>query len=119
MVIKIYDNHIEGCAIGISAPADANLDIGTNRFVACEKAIDIRAPEALLGGLGLNPDTPLEVLYDVLAYLGADRRTGAEISEKVQSTGLLKWLSAGADASTLICGLGSLMPNIPQILATF
>lgn len=119
MAIKIYGNHFEGCGTGISAPADANLDIGANRFVACGKAIDLRAPETLLGALGLSPDTSPEVLREVLAYVGASRRSEPEIAEKVQAAGLFKWLSAGADTTTLVTGFAALVPYIPQILAAY
>ena len=117
MVIKIYDNHFENCGTGISAPSDANIDIGTNRFVACGKAIDLRAPESLLGALGLQPDTPLEVLIEVLSFIGSGQHAEPQITEKVASTGLFKWLSAGADATTLVQGLVSLYPQMPKILA--
>jgi len=117
MVIKIYDNHFENCGTGISAPSDANVDIGTNRFVACGKAIDLRAPECLLGALGLRSDTPLEVLKEVLSFVGSGRHTELEISEKAKSTGLFNWLSAGANAATLVQGLSSLYQYVPQILA--
>ena len=117
MAVKIYDNHFENCGTGISAPADANVVIGANRFVACGKAIDLRAPESLLGALGLRPDTPFETLREVLAFVGGGQRTTPEIAEKANSVGLLKWLSAGADTTTLVSGLASLYQHVPQILA--
>ncbi|WP_386341780.1 hypothetical protein O4D10_09180 [Xanthomonas citri pv. citri] len=119
MGIKIYNNHVEGCVTGISAPADANMDIGANRFIACGKAIDINTPGTLIGVLGLSPDTPPEVLREVLAYVGAGQRSEPEIAEKVETAGLFKWLAAGADATTLVTTLGSLFPYLPKILATF
>ncbi|HEY9193880.1 MAG TPA: hypothetical protein VIO81_13500 [Methyloversatilis sp.] len=118
MTIKIYDNHFENCGTGISAPSDASVDIGANRFVACGKAIDLRAPESLLDALGLRPDTPLEVLKEVFSFIGAGQRTEPEIMEKAKSTGLFQWLSAGADAVALVQGLTALCPYVPQILAT-
>ena len=117
MVIKIYDNHFENCGTGISAPSDADVDIGANRFVACGKAIDLRAPESLLGALGLRPDTPLEVLKEVLSFIGSGQHTELEITEKTASTGIFNWLSAGADTATLVQGLATLYQYVPQILA--
>lgn len=117
MTIKIHSNHIEGCGTGISAPADADIDITSNRFVACGRAIDIRAPESLLGVLGLNPDTPLPILREVLSFVGSAPRTGPEIIAKAASAGLLSWLSAGADTTTLISGFASLYEHVPTILA--
>lgn len=119
MPIKIYDNHFYGGGrgIGISAPADAEIDIGKNRFIACGKAIDIRAPESLLGALGLSPDTPLDSLREVLSFVRSAPRTHPEIAAKATSAGLLGWLSAGADATTLISGLASLYEHVPSILA--
>jgi hypothetical protein len=117
MVIKIFDNHFEGCGTGISTPSDANVEIGANRFVACGKAIDLRAPESLLGVLGLRPDTPLEVLKEVFKFIGASKRTEPEITNKVTSSGLLKWLSAGSDTTTVVQGLAALYQYVPQILA--
>ena len=117
MPIKIYDNHFENCGTGISAPSDADIDIGANRFVACGKAIDLRVPESLLGALGLSAETPLEVLREVLTFVGSASRTEPEVAEKATSAGLFKWLSAGADATTLVSGLASLVPHVPQILA--
>ncbi|WP_137885160.1 hypothetical protein [Pseudomonas sp. 2FE] len=117
MSIKIYDNHFENCGTGISAPADADIDIGANRFVACGKAIDIRTPESLFGALGLRNDTPPELLREVLSFIGNTHRAEAEIAEKAASVGLFKWLSASADTTTLISGLASLYQYVPQILA--
>ncbi len=116
MAIKIYDNHFENCGTGISAPSDANIDIGANRFVACGKAIDLRAPKSLLGALGLQPDTPLELLKEALSFIGSGQHTEPQITEKAASTGLFNWLSAGADATTLVQGLASLYTYVPQIL---
>ncbi|WP_146076060.1 hypothetical protein [Caldimonas caldifontis] len=117
MPIKICDNHFENCGTGISAPADADVDIGANCFVACGKAIDLRAPESLLGALGLNADTPLDVLREVLTFVGSAPRTEPEIAAKATSAGLFNWLSAGADTATLVSGLASLYQHVPQILA--
>lgn len=117
MTIKIYDNHFEGCGTGISAPSDANVEIGANRFFACGKAIDLRAPESLLGALGLRPDTPPEMLREVISFIGASQRTEPEIAEKATSIGLFKWLSAGADTTTLVQGLATLYPYVQKILS--
>lgn len=117
MPINISNNHFENCGTGISAPADADVDIGANRFVACGRAIDVRAPESLLGALGLRGDTPLNVLREVLAFVGGDARTEPEIAAKAKSAGLLDWLSAGANVVTLASGLASLAPHVKQILA--
>jgi hypothetical protein len=117
MAIKIFNNHFENCGTGISAPSDANVEIGANSFVACGRAIDLRAPESLLGALGLSPETPLEVLREVLSFIGTSERTEPEIAEKATATGLFKWLSAGADTTTLVQGLAALYQYVPQILA--
>lgn len=117
MYIKISENYIEGGGIGISVPAEAEVDIEKNRIIACGKAIEIRAPESLLGALGLRPDTPLDSLREVLSFIRSAPRTHPEIVAKATSAGLFGWLSAGADSTTLISGLASLYEHIPSILA--
>ncbi|MCH4271785.1 hypothetical protein [Kerstersia gyiorum] len=117
MSIKIYNNRFENCGTGISAPADADVDIGANSFIACGKAIDLRGPESLLGFLGLKNDTPLHVLREVLCFVGKAQRTELEIQDKADSAGLFSWLSVGADTTTLVSGLASLYEHVPKILA--
>ena len=119
MTTKIYGNHFENCSTGISAPKDANLEIGSNKFVACGKAVDLRDPPSLMRALGLEGDTPVPVLREVLEYLATGQRSEAEVKAKVESVGLFKWLSAGADASTLASAVLSLHPYIPTILGVF
>lgn len=117
MAIKIYGNHFENCGTGISAPKDADLDIGANQFVACGRAIDLRDPPTLLQALGLREETPLPLVREVFAYVSSSQRSDPEVRSKAESIGLLKWLSAGADASTLISAIASMYPYVTAILA--
>ena len=117
MTIKIYDNYIENCGAGISAPSDADIDIQGNRFFSCGKAIDFRAPESLLGYLGLRPDTPLSKLREILSFMSASRRTESEITAKAESSGFSKWILAAGNTTTFVQGLVALYQHLPNILA--
>ena len=117
MPIKISGNHFKNCEVGVSAPASSDLDIGSNRFVSCGKAIDLRNPSSLVEAIGLQSDTPMHLLREVFAFAAVSLRSESEIREKSESLGLFKWISAGADASTLVSAIASLYHHVPAILA--
>lgn len=117
MTIRIFGNHFENCETGISAPKDANLEIGGNQFVACGKAIDLRDPPTLMQAMGLRNDTPTPLVRELFEFAAAAQREEVELQSKAESIGLLDWLAAGANASTLIAALVSLGQYTPKILA--
>lgn len=115
MTVRIFSNSFENCGTAISAPKDANLEIGTNQFVACGKAIDLRDP--LMHALGLRNDTPIALVRELFEFLAAGQRGNAELEKKANSAGLFKWLAAGADTSELISAASGLSSYAPAILA--
>ena len=114
---KIHGNQFHNCGTGISAPSDANLDIGDNQFVACGKAIDLRDTPSLISALGLRSDTPIELVREILSFSGVAPRSASDIQSKSESIGLFKWLAAGADTSTLVSAVAGLYAYVPAILA--
>ena len=118
MPIKIHGNYFENCGTGISAPTDSDLEIGANQFVACGKAIDLRDPPSLIRALGLRDETPMPLIREILAFVGATPRSELEVQSKSESIGLLKWLSAGADASTLASTVTALCKYVPAIFGS-
>ena len=117
MAIRIFGNSFENCGVGISAPADANVEMGGNRFTACGKAIDLREPQTLMRALGLSDDTPAPLVRELFEFLASAQRSKTEIAEKAESTGLFNWLAAGANAATLVSATMELYKHVPEILA--
>ena len=117
MTIRIFGNTFENCGTGISAPKDAHLEIGANQFFACGKAIDLRDPPSLMQAMGLKNDTPIPLVRELFEFVASARPEEPELRKKAESIGLLKWLSAGADASTLISAMANLYPYAAAILA--
>ncbi|MBU2754509.1 hypothetical protein HFU84_12920 [Acidithiobacillus sp. CV18-2] len=107
MTIKIIDCHIQGCGTGISAPKDAPLEVSGTTIIDCRKAIELRDQPSFLSALGLSADTPPAVLREVFEFLSQSGSDLQAIHGKAESSGLFRWLSAGADASTLVGALVS------------
>ncbi len=106
MTVKIFGNTITNCGTAISAPANANLEIGQNAISQCQKAIELRDSPSLLQSLGLPPDTPIDMLREVLSTLAqSGDGTGERRQEIVKNSRLGKWLGTSA--------------NVAQIAGTF
>lgn len=118
MAINITNSKFNMCKGVISAPSDISIDINmdSNSFNLCGSVVHLRAPESLSGALGLKPDTPKDILLDVLSFISTSQKPAQEIEEKVRSAGLLEWLSAGANVTTLVQGLGELYPRAAKII---
>jgi hypothetical protein len=102
MAVKIYGNTIQNCGTGISIPKDADVEIGTNNIIDCNIAIELRDPPSFIECLGLRKDTPIDKVLQVLNVLTDEKVQKSEIEEKIKNVGLLDWLSATANASTVI-----------------
>ena len=102
MGITLKNVTIDNCGTGISAPADAKIDADGLVITNTQKAIELRNPATLLGALGLPENTPPELLIDALRHLRQQSQLprGKRI-ESLRETGLLKWLGASADLTTL------------------
>ena len=105
MNVKIIDCRIENCGTGISAPADMKLDIRGTSIANCGQAIELRDPPSLLSALGLQPETPPAILREVLQFVSMGVSEPAAVKAKAESAGLLKWLAAGSDLTTVVGGI--------------
>jgi hypothetical protein len=105
VTVKIIGGVIRNCGTGISAPKDAALEVTGTEISGCRVAIELRDPPSLLMALGLAPDTPPAVLKEVLAFMATGASDPASVRTKAEASGLLRWLSAGANSTTLIQGL--------------
>jgi hypothetical protein len=60
----------------------------------------LRDPPSFLECLGLQKDTPIDKVLEVLNVLD-EKVQKPDIEEKIKKVGLLDWLSATANASTI------------------
>lgn len=105
MDMEIINCRIENCGTGISAPADMKLDIRGTSIANCGRAIELRDPPSLLAALGLQPNTPPADLREVLQFVGAGFSDPPAVKSKAESAGLVKWLAAGSDFTTVVGGI--------------
>lgn len=119
MVVKIYDNKIVKCGVGISTPKDANVEIGTNDFQDCGIAIELRDPPSFLESVGLMPDTPIEKVVAILKSIDKGDIDDKNLESEMEKRGLFEYLSAGANVSTLVSALVQLSTSdqIQQVLS--
>lgn len=111
MAVKIYGNTIINCATAISAPKDADVEIGTNDIIDCNIAIELRDPPSFIECLGLQKDTPIDKVLQVLSVLTNEKIQESDIEEKIKKVGLLDWLSATANASTVTSAFNQLVTS--------
>lgn len=102
MAIKIYGNKIDNCGTGISAPKDADVEIGTNAITNCGTAIELRDPPSFLVSIGLREDTPTEKVVAVLNAISSGATDESAIENEIQKVGLLDYLSGAANLTTLV-----------------
>ena len=103
MAIKIFNNHISGSTIGISAPKNANIDIGANAIINCGTAIEIRDEVSLRAVLGLSKEAKAEDISMIFQAINNSPTLDTAI-ETARSSGAESLLSAGANITTLISG---------------
>ena len=102
MVMDLKNVQIHNCVTGITAPADARINVDglviTNTF----KAIELRDPPSLLQSLGLPPTTPVPLLIEALQALeGSTANTDQGKIEELRESGLIKWLGVSADLTSI------------------
>lgn len=90
------------CGTGISAPAGAQVSVGTYNAHNVGVVLQVRDPSGLLATLGLRPDTPPELLIDVLKSLERLRdRPQPEREQVVRSSKLAEWVGTASNLATL------------------
>ena len=121
MTIKIYNNTMIDCGVGISSPKDANVEIGANNFKNCGTAIELRDPPSFIEHIGLRADTPVEKVIAILQSIDNGELNNKNLDHEIEKSGLFDYLSAGANASTLISAFMQLSASdqIQQVLALF
>jgi len=70
---------IDNCGIGISMPADANAEFDGLVITNTQRAIELRDPPGVLQQLGLSPETPADLVTEVLRFL---EQPGVPVEEK-------------------------------------
>lgn len=86
---------------------DGNVEISNNHVGESENGVVVQEPAGILQQLGLSNDTPLPLVKEILEAV-AQNTKGAELQAKVESTGLLGYLAAGANIATLLTGLAQI-----------
>lgn len=101
-MITIRGNTIVNSGTAISTPADAQIEIDGNQIIDCERGIEIREPETLLGKLGLSHETPPQEVVELIRRLqGMTDASDAEVTQLAESSGLSRFLSGSADLTTV------------------
>ena len=118
MTVKIYDNTIIDCGVGVSTPKDADVEIGTNDFQNCDIAIELRDPPSFLESIGLMSDTPIEKIVAILQSINEGDMDDKNLESEIEKSGLFDYLSAGANTSTLVSAFMQLSTSdqIQQVL---
>lgn len=111
MAIVIKNNKIINCGTGISSPKDADVEIDDNSFVNCGTAIELREQPSFFLNLGLKEDTPIEMILQVLYLLRDEKVKKSDIDEKIKKVGLLDWISATANISTVASAFYELLTS--------
>lgn len=106
MPIIIKDCHFENNGTGIKAPTSADIQMSGTKFVDNGKALDIYVSAVDLQKLGLPPDTPQELLREIITTLqGMPSHTVVEKVAAVRQSQLFNWLGAAASVSTVATSL--------------
>jgi len=106
MPIIIKDCHFENNGTGIKAPTSADIQMSGTKFVDNGKALDIYVSAVDLQRLGLPPDTPQELLKEIIFTLqGMPSHSEAEKVAVVKQSQLFNWLGAAASVATVATSL--------------
>lgn len=106
MPLIITDCHFENNGTAIKAPTSANIQMSGSTFIDNGKAIDIYVSAVDLQKLGLPPDTPQELLKEIITTLqGMPFNTAVEKVNAVKQSQLFNWLGAASSASTIATAL--------------
>lgn len=116
-MIKIDSCHFENCGVGISTPANADIEISRNTFLKCDEAIEIRDQVSLIEALGLRPETPIEHVRELIKFVRDHNPDLQQIHKKAQEAGIREWLSTGANLGTIATTLKELMPSLRQFIS--
>lgn len=114
---KIFDCVFEASpgaegAVGISAPADIDLEVVRATFKNCKTGIELRDPPTILSAIGLPQDTPINLLRETLEVLLATEGQGPKASgEEASRTRLFDWLGGIANATNILTNLVALSQN--------
>ena len=121
MVLKIYNNKISRCNIAVSVPSSSNAEIYDNNISKCKVAIEERNQPSFIESLGLNHDVPTDVMLSTLESLAKGNGSKNSITTEVKKSGLLDYLSRGADVTTLVSALCQVAksPLIEQAISLF
>ncbi len=111
MSIKIYDNTIVNCETGISVPKDADVEIGRNNITACNIAIELRDSPSFIESIGLTAEAPTEKIVAVLTAISSGTADKILIKKEIQEHGLLDYLSATANISTVVSAFYQLVSS--------
>lgn len=102
MPIIIKNCNFENNGTGIKAPTSADIQVSGTNFIANGKALDIYVSAADLQKLGLPPNTPQDLLKEIIITLqNMPSNTQTEKENSVKQSRLFDWLGAAASASTI------------------
>ena len=102
MAIIMKDCHFENNGTGIKAPTSADIQMSGTTFVRNGKALDIYVSAVDLQKLGLPPDTPQELMQEIIATLQGISAEPAKVKqEAIENSRLFKWLGHAASLATV------------------
>lgn len=102
MSIIIKDCHFENNGTGIKAPTSADIQMSGTKFIDNGKAIDIYVSAVDLQNLGLPPNTPQDLLKEIITTLQSmSSNTEVEKENAVKQSQLFNWLGAASSVSTI------------------
>ncbi len=121
MKIRITNSSFDRVGTVVSAPDGTDVGIDGSRFKDVGMVVELRDPPSVLAYLGLAPDTPPEAVREMLKFLSSGFSDSPSVQAKAESLGLFKWLSAGADMTTLVTNFVSLASReaLQKVLSMF
>ena len=108
MAIRITNSTFHTVGTVVSAPKGTEVEIAGGSFVNCGKIVDLRDPPSLLAYLGLSDETPLPLVREMLEFAAVNFLDKPSLQAKSESIGILGWLGASADVSSLVTSLMAL-----------
>lgn len=121
MKIRITNSRFDRVGTVVSAPAGADIGIDGGQFRDVGMVVELRDPQSVLAYLGLGPDTPPDAVRSVLQFLASGFSDPPSVQAKAESLGFSRWLSIGADMTTLVSNLISLSSpeTLQKVLGIF
>ena len=109
--IKISGNTITNghTAISIAHGVAANVEVENNQINNCVNGIELRDPPSFLSSLGLPPETPPNLVLDVLRELRSKPEASpAEQQEIIKASKLWPFAERAANLTVVFQGLAAI-----------